>query len=163
MFLDYFNKKIDNIIRSFENDHISVSILETPDPDPVIKLPCFCCVNKDAVKAIVHKAKLTCCDNDPLPICDIKGSVNFGDYLDILTELANTSIHCNAFPEMDKVAIVRPTINRKLHPQYLSSFKLVSNLTYPSKILQNVILNQLMGHLELVQALPDQQSVYKRL
>lgn len=67
------------------------------------------------------------------------------------------------FPESEKVAIVGPIIKGKLDPQCLNSFRLVSNLTYLSKILENVVLNQLMEHQESVQALSDQQSAYRRL
>ena len=39
----------------------------------------------------------------------------------------------------------------------------MSNLTFLSKILENVILDQLMLHLQLVQAIPDSQSAYRQL
>ncbi len=39
----------------------------------------------------------------------------------------------------------------------------MSNLTFLSKIIESVLLIQLLDHLQAVQALPDSQSAYRKL
>ena len=162
MFVEYYQEKTENIITSF-NAALQGPALDMPVPMPTMKLSKFHRVDKEIMKAIVQKVKPTHCENDPLPISDISGCTNFGNYLDILTDIVNTSIENNIFPESEKAAIVRPIIKGKLDPQCLSSYRPVSNLTYLSKILENVVLKQLLDHLELMQAIPDQQSAYRKL
>lgn len=127
------------------------------------KLRSFKKVNMDVVKSIVSRVKLTYCDKDPLPISDIINSNNFQGILQLFLECVNVSIENKVFPETEKLAIVKPIIKGKLDSQCLSSYRPVSNLTFLSKIIEKVILNQLLEHLQTVEALPDNQSAYKRL
>ncbi len=102
--------------------------------------------------------KLTDCACDLVPIRDIINSANFDEMLTVMTENTNTSITNNAFPENEKVAIVKPATENNLDTQSLNSFRPVSSLTFLSTILENVILDQLLLHLQLVQTIPDNQS-----
>ena len=115
------------------------------------------------MKSVFKKAKLTHCVTDPLPVRDLVHSDNFDDLLDIYVDIINCSIRNNTFPTSEKKAIVKPIVKGKLDTQCLSSFRPVSNLTFLSKIIENVILDQLSGHLTAVHALPDNQSAYRRL
>ena len=47
--------------------------------------------------------------------------------------------------------------------QCLSSYRPVSNLTFLSKIIESVLLTQIQGHLQAVQALPDSQTAYRKM
>lgn len=133
MFVDFFDKKIENVIMNFKVDGHHGPALETLVPE--IKLTCFQQVDVAVVKSIVHRVTLTYCDNDPFPISDIIKSGNFSDLLNIMTEMVNISIEYKFFPEREKVAIVKSIVKGKLDPQCLSSFRPVSNLTFLSKIL----------------------------
>ena len=50
-----------------------------------------------------------------------------------------------------------------MDPQKLISYRPVSNLSYLSKLLEKVILDQLMDYLVSIEVLPDTQSAYKQL
>ncbi len=117
----------------------------------------------DVVNSIVSRVKLTYCDNEPLPIPDIINSNNSQGGLQLFLEWVNVSIENKVFPETEKLAIVKPIVKGKLDSQCLSSYRLVSNLTFLSKIIENVILNQFLEYLQAVEALPDNRAVYKRL
>ena len=80
-----------------------------------------------------------------------------------MLDIVNLSIRKNEFPVTEKKAIVKPIVKGKLDTQCLSSFRPVSNLTFLSKIIENVILDQLLEHMYAVEALPDNQSAYRRL
>ena len=115
------------------------------------------------VQKIVRRVKLTYCASDPFPMKDIINSTNFDEVLSVMTEMINASINNNVFPESEKMAIVKPIVKNDLDTQSLASLRPVSNLTFLSKILENVILDQLTLHLQSVQAIPDNQSAYRQL
>ena len=120
-------------------------------------------VDRSAMEAIIRRVKLTCCYNDPLPVSDIVHSENFTDFVDIFLNIVNMSIENNIFPESEKRAIVKPILKGNLNAQSYSSFRPVSNLTFLSNIIENVILDQLLGYLMTVRVFPDNQSAYRRL
>ena len=98
-----------------------------------------------------------------MPIGELLHSDNIDLLSRILVDLVNLSIVSHTFPDMEKRAIVRPILKGALDPHCLSSYRPVSNLTFLSKIMENVILEQLSEHVRLVEALPDNQSAYRRL
>ena len=100
-----------------------------------------------------RRVKFTYCANDPLPMSDIKRSENLSDLLKTLTDMVNVNIDNNVFPWSEKRAIVKPIVKGKLDPQCLNSFRPVSNVMFLSKIVEKVILDQLMDHLQLVNVL----------
>ena len=69
-------------------------------------------VDVSVVKSVVRRAKLTHCNNDPLPLNEIVVS----GILDtcIITELVNRNIEDNTFLETEKKAIIKLISNGKL-------------------------------------------------
>ena len=159
-FLEFFDNKIRNIIESFRPDYTNRDLLL---PEPTVQLQSFCTVNTDCVEKIIKKVKYTYCDMDPIPVRDIVSCESFGALVGLWTELVNTSIENKVFPKSEKSAIVKPIVKGNLDSQCFSSFRPVSNLTFMSKIIENVILEQLLEHMQLVGALPDEQSAYRKL
>ncbi len=100
----------------------------------------------EAMKSVVSRGKLRYCGNDPLPIFDIINSDTFHEVSQVFLERINVISENNIFPETEKLAIVKAIAVRKLNSQCLSSYRPVINLTYLSKIIENVILNQLLEH-----------------
>ena len=115
------------------------------------------------VKSIVKRVKVTHCDNDPIPVRELMKNDKVEGLIEIYVDIINCSIANKIFPRSEKEAIVKPIVKGKLDTQCLNSFRPVSNLTFLSKIIENVILDQLIDHLNTVQALPDSQSAYRRL
>ena len=160
-FIRFFDAKIENAIRSFINASEDDLLLDAPVPRH--RLTSFTSITSVSLKSILKKAKPTYCANDPLPIGELLHSDNIDLLIRILVDLVNLSIVSHTFPDMEKRAIVRPILKGALDPQCLSSYRPVSNLTFLSKIMENVILEQLSEHVRLVEALPDNQSAYRRL
>ena len=159
-FLNFFDNKIKNIVNNMSDDN---TYIRTIAQVPEIKLENFQPVNINSVKSIINRVKLTHCDNDPMPIKHIKDSVNLNELLIVITRIVNLSIEHNNFPISEKKSIIKPIVKGNLDTQMLSSYRPVSNLSFLSKIIENVILDQLVSHLERVQAIPDNQSAYRRL
>ena len=159
-FLDFFDNKIKRIVDMFGNNR--VEIVDNIQM-PVERLSSFREVNESEVNNIIKKAKFTHCAYDPMPIGLIAGSENFDRLINVTTRMVNLSISKSVFPASEKKAIVKPILKGNLDPQCLSSFRPVSNLTFQSKVLENVILSQLTNHLDKVGAIPDNQSAYRCL
>ena len=77
--------------------------------------------------------------------------------------IVNLSILVRTFPESEKHTILKPVLKGSLDPQSLSSYRPISNLSFVSKVIENVILDQLMQFLEVTRVFPDNQSAYRKL
>ena len=161
-FLVFFKTKIDNIIHSFTN-------ITVPN-DPVsienftnIRFTRFQTIHEAELMDIISKTKKTHCILDPMPIADIAAADNFLDISKRILKIVNKSISTCRFPTSEKIAAVIPGLKGSLDPQSLSSYRPISNLSYLSKVLENVILRQLNKHLDRVNALPANQSAYRPL
>ncbi len=106
---------------------------------------------------------MTHCDNDPIPFKDLYKCENSDDLLSVITGLVNTSIINGEFPDSEKRAIVKPIVKCNKDPQCITSYRPIFNLTFLSKIIEKVILEQLMEHLTFVNIFPDNQSAHRRL
>ncbi len=80
----------------------------------------------------------------------------------MILECVNIGTEYKVLSETEKLAIVKPIVKGKLVSRCLSSYRSVFNLTFLSKIIENVILNQLLEHLQAVEDPPDNSSAYKR-
>ena len=160
MFLDFFDQKIKSIVDNFGSE---ITRVPSNMPLPSNKLLSFRQVSVEEVRAIVHNANVTYCDSDPLPISDISQCEKFGEILNIFTSIINCSFINNTFPDSEKLAVIKPIIKGKSDVQCLSSYRPVSNLTFLSKIIESVLLTQIQGHLQAVQALPDSQTAYRKM
>ena len=161
-FLEFFDNKISRVISSFSSVStqrtVSISRL-----NPELKLTRFCGVDMSKLKLIFNKVKLTYSGGDPFPMSDFKNSSNFDSILMVFLELVNLCIAKKNFPESEKLAIIKPVVKGSLDSQMLSSYRPVSNLSFLSKIIENVLLEQLQDYLLQTQVLPDQQSAYRQL
>ena len=160
-FLEFFDIKIRNVVRTFKqvNENRERTGMQVTEN----KLLRFRPIDVDVIKNIMGQLKLTYCDWDPLPISDIIKSENFVDIQRIFVEIVNIGIKNKSYPDSEKHAIVKPTVKGKLDAQCLSSYRPVSNLTFLSKVIEKVILDQLLDHLRVVEVIPDNQSAYRPL
>ena len=62
-----------------------------------------------------------------------------------------------------KLAVIRPGLKGYLDAQSLESYRPISNLPFLSKVLEYVLLGQLVEHLEETKVLPENQSAYRQL
>ena len=160
MFSDFFENKTDNLIGGFEE-------VTGFDLHPLVsqenKLNHFETVDFIKIRSIVSRVKRTYCESDPFPISDVTKCGNLDGLLRVYLEIVNLSILARMFPESEKHAILKPVLKASLDPHSLSSYRPISNLSFLSKIIENVILDQLMEFLEMTNVFPDNQSAYRRL
>ena len=150
-FLDYFKNKIDNIIHSFVNTSVPAyrsCMINTSD----IRFTCFHTVDLKEISDIMAKSRKTNCIQDPMPIADIAAANNFNCLENVILKIVNRSILMCKFPVTEKIAAVLHVLKGLLNPQSLSSYRQMSNLSYLSKIIENVILRQLNIHLARIKA-----------
>ena len=161
-FLVFFKEKIENIIHTFTSItlHRNVNTIIVVQN---IKLARFQTIQASEVIEIMSKMKKTHCALDPMPMTDIIVAENFPDIVKRILRIINTSILTCRVPISEKTAAITPSLKGSLDPQSLSSYRPISNLSYLSKILENVILKQLNIHLKRVNAIPDNQSAYRPL
>ena len=146
-FLDYFYNKTKNIVDSLNNS----DIMDEPNfENQVVKLVNFNETDIATVKSIVKRVKVTHCDNDPIPVRELMKNDKVDGLIEIYVDIINCSIANKIFPRSEKEAIVKPIVKGKLDTQCLSSFRPVSNLTFLSKIIENVILDRLIDHMNTV-------------
>ena len=160
-FLEFFYNKIKSVVGTFRqpNVHRERTVMRVPQN----KLLRFRPVDINVIRNIMGQIKYTHCDIDPLPISDLVNSENFQELQHVYVDIVNSGIKNKIYPDSEKLAIVKPTVKGKLDPQCLSSYRPVSNLTFLSKVIEKVILDQLLEHLQMVKALPDNQSAYRPL
>ena len=157
MFSDSFENKIENSIVGFVDEALF-------DSYPVVnqqnKLTCFSTVTLSNIRSIVGRVKRTYCRSDPFPISDV---IDIDNLLQVYLVIVNLSILARTFPESEKHAILKPVLKGSLDPQSLSSYRPILNLSFVSKVIENVNLDQLMQFLEVTRVFPDNQSAYRKL
>ena len=118
-------------------------------------------VSSGHVMQIILKMPKKSCDLDPIP------SPLFLDCLDglvpVITDIINTSLISGVVPQYFKHALVKPLLKKSnLDPEFLKSYRPVSNLPFLSKVLERVVLTQLMTHLETHNLLEPFLSAYRK-
>ena len=159
-FADFFIMKIETVIGN-------LALGTYCNLFPVVaghnKLHCFNEVSLGDIRAIVGKVKPTFCCGDPFPFADVRDSDNVDDLLNVYLNIVNLSISTSQFPCDEKHAFLKPVLKGGMDSQSLNSYRPVSNLSFVSKILENVILEQLMVFLQRTGVFPDNQSAYRKL
>ena len=89
------------------------------------------------------------------------------DCLDVLlphiTHVMNISLSSGHFPPIFKSAIVRPLLKKpSLDQNCLKNYRPVSNLSFLSKVLEKIVLSQLLDHLTHNHLLNPHQSTYRQ-
>ena len=159
-FAEFFESKITTI---FDNIEIVENYQTVVQREPQNKLYRFEKTNQQRIEKIVKKVKPTHCDNDPFPFSEVKNSERLPLILDIYTKIVNLCIENKIIPTTEKSALINPILKTNLDSQCLKSYRPVSNLPFLSKIIENVILDQLQTHLNDNNILPDNQSAYRQM
>ena len=103
--------------------------------------------------------KSTTYSNDP---CNTKFILNFSKLLvPVWTKIINKSIEEGTVLKCWKEEIVLPVQKNHNLGTDLTNYRPISNLTFFSKLLEKVILNQLWNHLKTNNLMPNYQSAYR--
>ena len=158
-FSDFFANKISDLRQTL--DAQSTTPPQFPDP-PFSGLPftSFQPVTAADLKEIIGKSPIKTCELDPLPAFLL---VHCRDtLLPYLSSVINNSLLSGSFPSVCKSAIVRPLLKKPtLDPELLKNYRPVSNLSFFSKIIEKVVLSQLLDHLSSNNLTYLFQSAYK--
>ena len=101
------------------------------------------------------------CSSDSLPTWLLKKCIE--TLSPVITTLANESISTGTVPASWKHSIVIPHLKKIwLDENFQSNFRPVFNLPFLSKVLEWVILHQLVAHLSSNGLLPEFQSAYRK-
>ena len=84
-----------------------------------------------------------------------------GGCLPALTQIINKSLETNQFCSEWKEALVKPLIKKPTAGQEKLNYRLVSNLSFISKVAEKVILTQFTEHCDQNKLLPAYQSADK--
>ena len=157
-FNDFFIGKIDELRNSFGSD--------TPTPVDTIEfsgtsLAEFQPVTEDYVKSILKKMPKKSCDLDPIPASVLFSCVD--EITPLITTIMNRSLSSGVVPQCFKHAIVKPLLKKtNLDPDCLKHYRPISNLPFLSKLLERIVLAQLLQHLEFHNLLEPFQSAYRK-
>ena len=106
------------------------------------------------------KMNPTSCELDPVPTHLFINCLD--TILPVLTRILNDSLHSGVFPQIFKTAVIKPLLKKPtLDPNDLKNYRPVSNLPFISKVLEKIVLNQLLNHLKINKLLPCYQSAYR--
>ena len=106
------------------------------------------------------KSKPTSCTLDPLPTPLLLEFLD--ELLPTLTCIVNASLQSGSFPLVFKTAVVKPLLKKaSLDPNTLKSYRPVSNLSFLSKVIERVVLQQLLMYLNEHHLISPSQSAYR--
>ena len=155
-FLEFFENKVQSI-RSTTDGHPSATVATKLVPQ-LIELSAL---PSDKIRTVIMASPAKSCELDPVPTFIVKQLID--DLLPFLTAMCNASLNEGNLPISQRHAIVRPLLKKQsLSPDELKNYRPVSNLTFISKVVERIIMNQIVDHLHLHGLMPRLQSAYRR-
>ena len=162
LFANFFRDKVQTIRDKLDNT-ISADSSSPYSCDTEFQrqpLAAFEPVSMDLVRTIVMKSAPKSCELDPIPTSLLLECLD--PILPSLTDVINTSLSSGEFPSFYKTAIVKPLLKKPtLDHNDLKNYRPVSNLPFMSKILEKVVLSQLVSHLNSNSLFSNVQSAYR--
>ena len=122
-------------------------------------LQTFTPVTEQFVSEIPQKTVPKSCDLDPIPTELLYENLDV--LLPTITNIVDTSLASGFVPPDFKTAIVKPLLKKpSLDQNVLKNYRPISNLPFPSKILEKVVLHKLLSHLQENNLCNPFQSAY---
>src|SRR6201996_8073180 len=157
-FLNFFNNKIVRLRSSITSTTSSPHILPPSPPPP---LNCFFPVTNEEVRKLILSSNNSTCSLDVLPTWLIKSCIEA--LLPPITTLLNLCLTEGSFPSSFKHALVTPLLKKSNLPHDdLFNYRPISNLSSLSKLLERLIVNRLLLHLDSFPSVPKFQSAYRK-
>ena len=158
-FCEFFISKVSKI-RS-DLDDLSLGTLSADTVTPCSHVfDHFIPVSEEDVRKTILSSKPTTCPLDPIPTPLLISNLDI--LLPIITNFINDSLVSGIFPDIFKTAVVRPLLKKSnLDRNNLKNYRPVSNLSFLSKIIEKLVLQQIFGYLNSNQLLPQNQSAYR--
>ncbi|GFO47561.1 reverse transcriptase [Plakobranchus ocellatus] len=154
----FFYKKIENIRSQLGSEPPSQSYASVFSGH---LLNTFSPVNECDVVKIITKSAPKSCDLDYIPTHILMSCIDI--LLPYITKIMNNSISNGTVLDCFKQAIVKPLLKKpSLDENDFKNYRPVSNLPFLSKILEKIVLQQLLGHIEKNGLHEIFQSAYKQ-
>ena len=153
-FADYFMNKIQSI-----RDSLDTHSKYSAPPGNAWNFSAFEPLSTSDVTEIILGMKTKSCGIDPIPMKLIKEILP--SVIEPITKIVNTSLQQGIFSKHWKTAVIRPLLKKIGLELTTSKYRQVSNLTFLSKVVQKVALNQLVAHFDNNNLMPDYQSAYR--
>ncbi|MCP3849467.1 MAG: reverse transcriptase family protein, partial [Gammaproteobacteria bacterium] len=160
VFSDFFMQKVSDIRAELDSLPVPPYPAEVSDPPLQSEFRSFQPVTEQQLKKVILLSKPTTCSLDPIPTPLLLECLD--SLLPTLTHIVNLSLTSGSVPSIYKMAVVKPLLKKpSLDQNNLKSYRPVSNLPFLSKILEKVVLQQLLEYLNLHNLLPSSQSAYR--
>lgn len=130
-------------------------------PDPIVYFSDFQACTSDELRKIVCESPSSSCSLDLIPTYIFKKFIDL--FLPFLTFFVNQCLLTGSFPNHLKHAIITPLLKKSnLDNNVLSNYRPISNLSFISKVIERVVIKQLLQHLNNNNLLPKYQSGYRQ-
>ena len=114
----------------------------------------------DEVTTIIKKMKTKSCKLDFLPTCHYLRRL-CPYVINTITNIMNVSLEQGVFPDSWKMAIIRPLLTKLGLELITSKYRPVSNLLFPSKVLEKIVLAGYNEHCDRYNLIPSFQLAYR--
>lgn len=153
-FAEFFISKIQNIRKNLEN----LSKFKTTPNKEITFMTRFQPVSEQEVTKVISKMKTKSCESDCISTKILKNHLPL--FIHTITKIVNVSLDKGAFPTNWKIAILRPLLKKKGLDLVFKNYRPVSNLPFLSKVLEKIVINQVLNHCLATQTYPEHQSAY---
>ena len=155
IFADFFLNKIQKIREQFHGQSTKKSYHRKCS-----KFTGFLLLEKDEILNTIRNMNATTCIIDP---CNTRFLLKFKETrLDAITTIVNQPLTTGEFLDDWKMAIVRPPIKGTNLDTKLKNYRVISNLSFLSKIKEKATQLQLQKHFDQQSLLPNHQSAYRK-
>jgi hypothetical protein len=160
MFCDYFVSKVSDIRSGIDRLCVSgvpSTVHVTFNATPFTRLHS---VDENTVLKTIRSMNPTSCELDPIPTSVLLQCID--DLVPAITRIINECFASGSFPSVFKQAVVKPLLKKaNLDPNVLSNYRPVSNLSFLSKLVEKLAMQQLLDHVTDHNLLPHFQSAYR--
>lgn len=157
-FLTFFNDKITKLQMTLPTASLSPHLIP-PTPPP--GLSDFRLASSEEIKGAILASSDATCPLDFIPTVVLKSCLE--TLLQPITTLINLCLTESTFPSCFKTALVKPLLKKYSLPKDdLSSYRPISNLNFLSKLLERIMHNRLLTHLNSFPSISPFQSAYRK-
>ena len=153
----FFTDKVEKIRKSFEERDSLPLVDDVFAGIPLVELIPVC---EEGLKRIILSSKPTYSTVDPIPTKIVLTCMDI--LLPVFVRIINTCLLSAKIPRPFKTAIIKPLLKKNgLDMNDCNNYRPVSNLSFISKILERVVSQQLVQHLNANNLLDPFQSAYR--
>ena len=163
-FCEFFDSKVKTIYSNIEESLAEPeNVYQMPFSDTLSpnNLSSFQEVSIDELLELANNLPDKSCTLDAIPAWLFKKCLP--ELIRIIHYIVNESLKSGNFPDAFKTAVVRPSLKKmNLDCDILNNYRPISNLPYVSKLLERVVHNQLVNHIEENGLFANFQSAYRK-